>query len=145
MAVPGHASRDVMLIYSWSLSARSNRTLSAYRLTVIRLSWCVTVGGCIGKKFSCHSCYLLFDFLKSPLSGKGRSCVRRQLQAATLLSPDLEGRDIPHLYMKYISAFVCPRQTRILSRFCLHGQTRCVSRLCLKDTQDKTPTLSLSF
>lgn len=57
------------------------------------------------KKFSCHSCYLLFDFLKSPLSGKGRSCVRRQLQAATLLSPDLEGRDIPHLYMKYISAF----------------------------------------
>lgn len=97
------------------------------------------------EKFSCHLCYLLFDFLKSPLSGKGRSCVRRQLQAATLLSPDFEGRDIPHLYMKYISAFVCPRQTRILSRFCPHGQTRCVSRLCLKDIRDKTPTLSLSF
>lgn len=57
-----------------------------------------------------NSLLFLKNFKILPLSGKGRSCVRRQLQAATLLSPDLEGREIPHLYMNIYKCFFPPRE-----------------------------------
>lgn len=72
--------------------------------------------------------------------------MRRQLQAATLLSPDLEGREIPHLYMKYISAFSLREKISVLDRlFPSERKSRCQTDIFPLKGREKRPTFSLYF